>query len=186
MKRKFKFPLWSVWDVSVLFLILGSLIGTIAAVCFQETAGNGYAGIDSLVSKCMEHGTSRQMLLFFQVWLQRAGMAGMMWLAGMTPLALPAAWGFCFLLGMEQALLMAGFTGWGGIWGLPVFGATLLPQTLLYLPVFLILLSWSFARAKRIRIAGFLLLLLVLGMGAALEVWISPGLVRFLISRNLF
>ncbi|MFQ8840082.1 MAG: hypothetical protein ACLR8P_03040 [Clostridium fessum] len=51
----------------------------------------------------------------FQVWLQRSGMALTLWLAGMTPVAsCLAAWGACLVLGLEQAWLLAGFTGWGG------------------------------------------------------------------------
>lgn len=38
----------------------------------------------------------------------------MLWLAGMTPVACLAAWGACLVLGLEQAWLLAGFTGWGG------------------------------------------------------------------------
>ena len=70
----------------------------------------------------------------------------MLWLAGMTPVACLAAWGACLVLGLEQAWLLAGFTGWGGFWGLPVFVATLFPQVVFYIPVFWLLLSWALAK----------------------------------------
>ena len=54
----------------------------------------------------------------------------MLWLAGMTPVACLAAWGACLVLGLEQAWLLAGFTGWGGFWGLPVLGCV--PQVVAY------------------------------------------------------
>ena len=125
------------------FWILGIVLGTIAAVCFQISSGSGHAGLESVLAarlgqeigdpvgcgwhlnagmKAASRGT-----LFFQVWLQRSGMALMLWLAGMTPVACLAAWGACLVLGLEQAWLLAGFTGWGGFWGLPVFVATLFP-----------------------------------------------------------
>ena len=112
------------------FWILGIVLGTIAAVCFQISSGSGHAGLESVLAarlgqeigdpsgagwhlnagmKAASRGT-----LFFQVWLQRSGMALMLWLAGMTPVACLAAWGACLVLGLEQAWLLAGFTGWGG------------------------------------------------------------------------
>ena len=56
----------------------------------------------------------------------------MLWLAGMTPVACLAAWGACLVLGLEQAWLLAGFTGWGGFWGLPVFGDVISTGGVLY------------------------------------------------------
>ena len=130
MKRRFRLPTLSTWDVSVFFWILGIVLGTIAAVCFQISSGSGHAGLESVLAarlgqeigdpsgagwhlnagmKAASRGT-----LFFQVWLQRSGMALMLWLAGMTPVACLAAWGACLVLGLEQAWLLAGFTGWGG------------------------------------------------------------------------
>ena len=202
VKRRFRLPALSTWDVSVFFWILGIVLGTIAAVCFQISSGSGHAGLESVLAarlgqeigdlsgagghlnagmKAASRGT-----LFFQVWLQRSGMALMLWLAGMTPVACLAAWGACLVLGLEQAWLLAGFTGWGGFWGLPVFVATLFPQVVFYIPVFWLLLSWALAKERRIRTAGFLILLLVLGMGTALEVWLNPGFVSLLVSRCPF
>ena len=109
MKRRFRLPALSTWDVSVFFWILGIVLGTIAAVCFQISSGSGHAGLESVLAarlgqeigdpsgagwhlnagmKAASRGT-----LFFQVWLQRSGMALMLWLAGMTPVACLAAWG---------------------------------------------------------------------------------------------
>lgn len=176
VKRRFRLPALSTWDVSVFFWILGIVLGTIAAVCFQISSGSGHAGLESVLAarlgqeigdpsgagwhlnagmKAAGRGT-----LFFQVWLQRSGMALMLWLAG--------------------------FTGWGGFWGLPVFVATLFPQVVFYIPVFWLLLSWALAKERRIRTAGFLILLLVLGMGTALEVWLNPGFVSLLVSHCPF
>ena len=121
MKRRFRLPALSTWDVSVFFWILGIVLGTIAAVCFQISSGRGHAGLESVLAarlgqeigdpsgagwhlnagmKAASRGT-----LFFQVWLQRSGMALMLWLAGMTPVACLAAWGACLVLGLEQAWL---------------------------------------------------------------------------------
>lgn len=99
---------------------------------------------------------------------------------------MPGCVGACLVLGLEQAWLLAGFTGWGGFWGLPVFVATLFPQVVFYIPVFWLLLSWALAKERRIRTAGFLILLLVLGMGTALEVWLNPGFVSLLVSHCPF
>ena len=113
MKRRFRLPALSTWDVSVFFWILGIVLGTIAAVCFQISSGSGHAGLESVLAarlgqeigdpsgagwhlnagmKAASRGT-----LFFQVWLQRSGMALMLWLAGMTPVACLAAWGACLV-----------------------------------------------------------------------------------------
>ena len=60
------------------------------------------------------------------------------------------------------------------------------PQVVFYIPVFWLLLSWALAKESRIRTAGFLILLLVLGMGTALEVWLNPGFVSLLVSHCPF
>lgn len=87
VKRRFRLPALSTWDVSVFFWILGIVLGTIAAVCFQISSGSGHAGLESVLAarlgqeigdlsgagwhlnagmKAASRGT-----LFFQVWLQR-------------------------------------------------------------------------------------------------------------------
>ena len=158
------------------------MAGTLAAICFQKWPGIGRVGVGSILTKKMEQGFGNREILFFQVWLQRSGMALMLWLAGMTPVTWLAAWGTCLVLGLEFAWLLAEFTDWGGFWGLPVFAATLFPQMVFYIPVFLLLLSWAITKERRIRAGGCLILLLFLGMGAALEVWLNPVFVSFLVS----
>ena len=102
VKRRFRLPALSTWDVSVFFWILGIVLGTIAAVCFQISSGSGHAGLESVLAarlgqeigdpsgagwhlnagmKAASRGT-----LFFQVWLQRSGMALMLWLGGLSRL----------------------------------------------------------------------------------------------------
>ena len=148
VKRRFRLPALSTWDVSVFFWILGIVLGTIAAVCFQISSGSGHAGLESVLAA-------------------RLG----------QEIGDPSGAGWH---------LLAGFTGWGGFWGLPVFVATLFPQVVFYIPVFWLLLSWALAKERRIRTAGFLILLLVLGMGTALEVWLNPGFVSLLVSHCPF
>lgn len=124
----------------VLAARLGQEIGDLSGAGWHLNAG----------MKAASRGT-----LFFQVWLQRSGCADAV-AAGMTPVAcLAGRWGACLVLGLEQAWLLAGFTGWGGFWGLPVFVATLFPQGVFYIPVFWLLLSWALAKERRIRTAGF-------------------------------
>ena len=100
MKRRFRLPALSTWDVSVFFWILGIVLGTIAAVCFQISSGSGHAGLESVLAARLEQEigdpsgagwhlnagmkAASRGTLFFQVWLQRSGMALMLWLAGMT------------------------------------------------------------------------------------------------------
>ena len=76
--------------------------------------------------------------------------------------------------------MAAGRIYWlGRFWGLPVFcGNVISTGGVLYSCV----LAASFLGAckeRRIRTAGFLILLLVLGMGTALEVWLNPGLYHY-------
>ena len=50
VKRRFRLPALSTWDVSVFFWILGIVLGTIAAVCFQISSGSGHAGLESVLA----------------------------------------------------------------------------------------------------------------------------------------
>ncbi len=108
MKRRFRLPALSTWDVSV-FFAPGIVLGTIAAVCFQISSGSGHAGLESVLSARLGQeigdpsgagwhlnagmkAASRE-LCFFRSGCSGQGMALMLWLAGMTPVACLAAWG---------------------------------------------------------------------------------------------
>ena len=176
-------------------------MGTIAAVCFQISSGSGHAGLESVLAarlgqeigdpsgagwhlnagmKAASRGT-----LFFCV--RAAVRDGADAVAGRYDAGrMPGCVGGLSRL-RSGAGMAAGRIYWlGRFWGLPVFVATLFPQVVFYIPVFWLLLSWALAKERRIRTAGFLILLLVLGMGTALEVWLNPGFVSLLVSHCPF
>ena len=184
------------------FLNPGIVLGTIAAVCFQISSGSGHAGLESVLAarlgqeigdpsgagwhlnagmKAASRGT-----LFFQVWLQRSG-DGADAVAGRYDAGrMPGCVGGLSRL-RSGAGMAAGRIYWlGRFLGTACICGNVISTGGVYIPVFWLLLSWALAKERRIRTAGFLILLLVLGMGTALEVWLNPGFVSLLVSHCPF
>ena len=187
VRHRFRIRPFNAWDVAMFFLFAGMAVGTIVSVLSGESTGIEKLGKKLLSEnsgisvKIAEMGVGR----ILSLWGQRGGTVFLLWLAGMSPMAFPVSWGFCGVLGAEIAFLVSVFTSVVGVWGLFLFGMTLVPQIFLYIPVILILLSWAFSQEKRVRLAGFFVLLLLAGIGALMEVCLSPRLIAFLFSHVL-
>ena len=96
--------------------------------------------------------------------------------------ALPLFCIFTVLAGFSMGFVLSVITVQKGLMGLPVFLMTVMPQCLCYLPVFGILLFWGVQKGRRFRIPAFLLLLLLTAAGSALEAWVNPAFLKFVLS----
>ena len=59
-----------------------------------------------------------------------------------------------------------------GLWGLPLFLRSLLPQGIFYLMVWYVLSRWSFSTRKRLRLPALAFLMLLTACGAAFEAYL--------------
>ncbi len=100
--------------------------------------------------------------------------AGMIWLSGMTLFAVPGLCLAAAFTGFSLGFLISCMTVQAGIGGLALFLLSVFPQGIFFLPVGLILASWSLSSENRLHGAGFAVLLLLTAAGTAAELWINP------------
>ena len=115
--------------------------------------------------------------------LKRLLFAGFLWLLGMSLVAAAGMSLFLFWCGCSMALFIAALTVQRGCIGLPLFVLLQFPQMLCYLPAVLVLVGWGFGKPKKLHLAGFLVLLFLMAVGAILEVWVCPRLLSLMLGR---
>lgn len=159
---------------------------TAAAVCFFVgiAAGTVWVGVmpDSLKAQLGLFGQAqlsgtRPLVdpdLFLHIFLLREAQAGFLWLIGMTAFAVPAFLLTALYIGFSIAALLSLMTMQAGLLGLPVYLASVLPQAFLYLPAISVLFFWGFEPLKKTHLAGFIVLTVVIGLGAFAECFLNP------------
>lgn len=110
----------------------------------------------------------------YSVFVQRAGLAAVVWLAGMTPCSLAVLCLAALAVGFSMAAVLSALTAETGFLALPLFLLALFPQCLFYGPAAAVLVHWGLKEEKKVRTAAFLILLTVLAAGSAAEVWLNP------------
>lgn len=109
---------------------------------------------------------------FLIVIKQRFFQLGAGWLCGLTVYSvwlfgiLTCFWSFSLGMGVIY------FTLEKGLWGLPLFLRSLLPQGIFYLMVWYVLSRWSFSTRKRLRLPALAFLMLLTACGAAFEAYL--------------
>lgn len=116
--------------------------------------------------------------LFFRIFLRREAQAGFLWLIGMTAFSVPALFLTAAYGGFSAAALLSLFTVQAGLFGLPLYLATLFPQAFLYLPAVFVLFFWGLEPFKKTHLAGFLVLSAVIALGALAECFLNPLLLK--------
>ncbi len=169
------------WDRYILCFLAGLVAGTAAAnfwyPTFMEEAGYYLALLEGQVNLNQEE----RLGLFGQVLKQRAAEVWIAWLMGLT---VYGTFLFCLLtagMGFSMGVILSVITIQKGLMGLPVFLMSLMPQGLLYLPLWGILLFWGMQRGRRFRIPAFLLLLLLAALGSACEAWLNPFFLKLIL-----
>ena len=87
-----------------------------------------------------------------------------------------AVWVPDLYAGMSLAVVLSVLTIRKGLLGIAAFLCTVLPHGLVYLLVWYVLSGWSGQIQKKLHILPGLLLLIITGAGAFLEVFVSPFL----------
>lgn len=165
----------SVSDFAAFCFFAGILLGTVWA--------NLEGGEDNfqVMSFFFRYGSAGGEVLAGLI-LKRWLLAGVLWLTGMSLLAVPGILIFLVWAGFSMAFLISGLTVQSGVAGLALFAASVIPQIFLYLPVIAVLSSWALNRCQKLHLAGFLVLLVLTAAGAAAEAYLNPALF-FLISE---
>ena len=103
-------------------------------------------------------------LLLFSFFLGMIGAA--LFFCWRDPVFPSCFWSFSLGMGVIY------FTLEKGLWGLPLFLRSLLPQGIFYLMVWYVLSRWSFSTRKRLRLPALAFLMLLTACGAAFEAYL--------------
>lgn len=151
--------------------VLGIAAGTGAALAFGgPVVQGGILGAAGTAGLVREPGVGE----FLKVWKQRALETGAGWLAGLTVCSQMLFGLLTFYGGMSVAVVMSVLTMRKGILGIAGFLCAVLPQGIVYLMVWYVLSRWAGPGPKKLHILPGLLLMLIAGAGAALEVYLGP------------
>ena len=153
--------------------VLGVLGGTAAALAFGGPVVQGcILGAAGTAGAGNRYGAKD----FLAVWKQRAFETGAGWLAGLTVCSQMLFGFLTFYAGMSLAVVLSVLTIRKGLLGIAAFLCAVLPHGLVYLLVWYVLSGWSGQIQKKLHILPGLLLLIITGAGAFLEVFVSPFL----------
>lgn len=157
--------------------VMGILGGTAAALAFGEPTVQGcILGAAGTLNGSREYGLKE----FPAVYKQRALETCGGWLAGLTVCSQMLFGFLTFYAGMSLAVVLSVLTMRKGILGMAAFLCAILPHGLVYMLVWYVLSGWSGQTQKKLHILPGLLLLVIAGAGAFLEVFVSPGLLAMI------
>lgn len=127
--------------------------------------------------------------LFFFVLQKRLVLVLLAGLSSLTFFYFPVVLAFCFYFGFVTGSLAALSTARFGLFGILYYSGTLVPQIILYIPMWLLLFEYCgelhelLNRKQKILITKVPLFLFVLGLflgGVLLETYVNPRLLKYL------
>lgn len=164
-------------DWLLLAFLGGILFGTaavnLAGASLQEQAGS----LSQVLTYEGVTGARDGGRLLRAVARQRAVELAFLWILGLTVIARPAFCAVAGWAGMSAAAVLSVLTCREGVFGLPVYLLSILPQYLFYLPVW-IFLAGAAGRSARlpVRLAAAGICLVAAGIWC--ETWVSPWLLQ--------
>ncbi|MEG2350268.1 MAG: stage II sporulation protein M [Hungatella sp.] len=163
------------YEDRLFFCFLGGILGgTVLANLLSGELRNQIGYFDALfLTETPLTWEEKQRLCGF-VFRQRLLETALAWLIGLTVMAAPVFHLLTFCMGGSMAVLISVITFEKGVFGLPFYVATMLPQIVPYMVLFLVLASWAGETSHPIRPRASMLLLALVAMGAVFEVYLNP------------
>lgn len=183
MRRQWSVPRFYPPSMIIFCFFIGILGGTIWVGMMAGSMREQFAVFSR--AKMLEGVLSLDADAFFRVWIQREMEAGFLWLIGMTAFAVPGFLLASFYGGFSMSVIISLMTIQDGLMGLPMYLLSVFPQILLYIPVFLILFFWGLNLERKPHLAGFLVLTILITLGAFAETFLNPyvmGVLKYFIS----
>ncbi len=168
-------------DRYLVCFFIGLMAGTVIANFWYSSFENEAVYYLGLLDRNTSTGGQESMGLFLEVLRQRLIQIFIAWLIGMTAYAVFLYCLFTAGLGFSMGFVMSVITVQKGLMGLPFFFMTVMPQWLCYLPLWTLLLYWGLQKGKRFRAAVLFFILLLSVFGSALETWINPVFLKFVL-----
>ncbi len=190
----------NLWQYTLLFLIfvVGMALGEINATSLEGSTRNHLVQMVDNFLKGGSIGYQGGYRLFFAAFLNQARVVGMIWFLGLTVIGIPLILAIIFFKGFSLGFTL-GFLIKEKAWqGVLMATASVVPQNLLYIPLFLAwavtginfslcLVRGRFGRGVALGpgLAAYtgvmLMFLLVLALGAFIEAFLSPWLLDLLV-----
>lgn len=168
-------------DRYLICFFIGLMAGTVIANFWYSYFENEAVYYLGLLDGSRSVGGQESIGLFGAVLRQRLIEIFIAWLIGMTAYAVIL---YCLLtagLGFSMGFIMSVITVQKGLMGLPFFFMTVMPQWLCYLPLWVLILYWGAQKGKRFRAAALIFILLFSVAGSALETWINPIFLKYVL-----
>lgn len=168
-------------DRYLVCFFIGLIAGTIIANLWYSSFENEAVYYLGLLNRSKSVNGQNGIGLFGEVLRQRLIQIFVAWLIGMTAYAAVL---YCFMtagLGFSMGFVMSVITVQKGLMGLPFFFMTVMPQWLCYLPLWILLLYWGVQKGKRFRVAVLFFILLLCIIGSALETWMNPVFLKYVL-----
>lgn len=168
-------------DRYLVCFFIGLMAGTVIANFWYSSFENEAVYYLGLLDRSRSVSGQESIGLFAAVVRQRLIEIFIAWLIGMTAYAVIL---YCLLtagLGFSMGFVMSVITVQKGLMGLPFFFMTVMPQWLCYLPLWVLILYWGVQKGKRFRVAALIFILLFSVAGSALETWINPIFLKYVL-----
>ena len=154
-------------------IVLGTAAVNLAGNGFRERAGE----FEAFLAGSLAAGGGQGWELLKAVAVQRLGETALLWALGRTAAARICCCGLAAYLGISVSAVLAVFTLENGMMGLPLYLASVLPQGLCYIPVWLFL-AGSAGSHGRMPVRYVLAGAAILGAGICCECFVSPWIFR--------
>lgn len=167
-------------DRLLLCFLGGILGGTIIANLLSSELQSQIGYFDALLLSGAALSDVDQRRLWGYVTRQRLLETAGVWLVSLTTFASLGCCMLAVLAGAVASVTISVITVQKGLFGILFYLASILPQWLFYIPVFLVLALWAEKNSRVIRIRALLILLFLVLVGAAAEVYINPYIIGIL------
>lgn len=173
MKRSIRIP----YQERLLFCFLGGVIvGTVIANLLSSELRSQVGYFDALFLSGGVLNAAERKRLWIYVLRQRLLEVTGAWLVSLTTFASAGFQCLIALAGAGVGITVSVITLQKGMLGLPFYLATILPQWLFYIPVWLVLARWAGEDSRFIRWKAMVVLLALILLGTMSEVAINPFL----------
>lgn len=170
------------------FFILLTAAGFLGGVLLMQFAGDKFMETGGIFS-C--EWISRFLYMnidctgFFYYCLQRRFLLTLiLFLAGISFLAVPSGGIFCFLLGFINGMEISIASAQLGLQGPFVYAATCFPQALFYIPGFILYLFFILRfRQQKNTLSVFIIILVLFTIGCLLESYVNPVVLHKILKK---
>lgn len=175
-KRGLRIP----YQERLLLCFLGGVIaGTVIANLLSSELQSQIGYFDALFLTGGVLNAGERQRLWMYVMRQRLLEIAGAWLVSMTVFAAAGFQCLMVLAGANVAVAVSIMTMQKGMLGPVFYLAAILPQWLCYIPIWLILASWAEEGGRLVRWKAMLILLALVLLGTASEVYLNPYLTGF-------